>query len=200
MTDRPYHHGDLRRALLDRALAVVDQEGADGLSLRGLARDLGVSHGASARHFRDRQALLDAIALAGFDRLGAEVTGTVTAAGPGGYRTALRTAGLAYITFAVAHPHLLDVMYGAKHHPEASAELRERSHAPMRALESVIARAQSAGEVRPGDPALLATAVFATVHGIATLATGGLLDGTPWQEAAGATLDFAWQGIATGVA
>ena len=73
MTERAYHHGNLRSALLERAWDVVDADGADALSLRQLARDTGVSHGASARHFRDKQALLDALAIEGFTRLNASL-------------------------------------------------------------------------------------------------------------------------------
>ena len=71
MSERTYHHGNLRSALLERAWDAVDADGPAALSLRQLARDAGVSHGASARHFRDKQALLDAVALRGFERLNA---------------------------------------------------------------------------------------------------------------------------------
>ena len=64
-----YHHGDLRAALIARAAEVVVADGVGALSLRELARDLGVSHGAPSRHFPDKQALLDALALDGFERL-----------------------------------------------------------------------------------------------------------------------------------
>ena len=65
-TERAYHHGNLRAALIEQAWGLVDSDGAEALSLRQLARDIGVSHGASARHFRDKQALLDALAVEGF--------------------------------------------------------------------------------------------------------------------------------------
>ena len=73
MSARPYHHGNLRTALLEQAERTVRERGAQALSLRELARDAGVSHGAPRRHFPDRQALLDALAEAGFVRLGAEL-------------------------------------------------------------------------------------------------------------------------------
>jgi AcrR family transcriptional regulator len=190
VSERPYHHGNLRAEILERAWEVVDRDGLDGLSLRGLSRDIGVSHGASARHFRDRQALLDALARAGFERLNRELTGF-----GGTFETQLRAAGHAYVKFAVEHPRILDLMYDAKHHPDASAELLQLSHVSLRELVTMIAAAQTAGEARAGDPKELAMIVFANVHGVATLATDDLLDGAPWESAAAAVINFAWQGI-----
>ena len=74
MTDQPYHHGKLREALLARAREVIEEAGVEGLSLRQLARDLGVSHAAPGKHFRDKQALLDALALDGFRSMNARIT------------------------------------------------------------------------------------------------------------------------------
>ena len=113
MTERSYHHGNLRAALLDRAWEVVDSEGAEALSLRQLARDLDVSHGASGRHFRDKQALLDAVAVLGFARLNAALADAVDTAGPfaGRFRAAQGAGELpprppeeaALVAFAAVH-------------------------------------------------------------------------------------------------
>src|ERR1700750_3386892 len=73
MTERPYHHGNLRRALLDAAERTLRDRGVEALSLRELAREVGVSHGAPRRHFSDRQALLDALPEAGFARIPPEL-------------------------------------------------------------------------------------------------------------------------------
>src|SRR5690349_4984776 len=82
MRKRPYHHGDLRAALLDRAGNVLRERGSDALSLRELARDIGVSPGAPSRHFMNKQALLDALALDGFERLVADIEASDKKAGP----------------------------------------------------------------------------------------------------------------------
>src|ERR1700692_3784131 len=79
--ERPYHHGNLCFALLEQAERTVRERGVQALSLRELARDLGVSHAAPRRHFPDRQALLDALAESGFDRLGSELARAVAQAG-----------------------------------------------------------------------------------------------------------------------
>src|SRR5215472_7707973 len=81
MEVRPYHHGNLRTALLDAAERTLRERGVQALSLRELAREVGVSHGAPRRHFPDRQSLLDALAGAGFERLGAELRAAAAAAG-----------------------------------------------------------------------------------------------------------------------
>src|ERR1700739_1211963 len=98
MTARPYHHGNLRTALLDAAERMLRERGVQALSLRGLAREVGVSHGAPRRHFPDRQALLDALAGAGFERLGAELRAAADAA-PEGFEPRVRAIGAAYVRF-----------------------------------------------------------------------------------------------------
>lgn len=192
-SERAYHHGNLRAELITRAWEVVDTDGADALSLRQLARDIGVSHGASARHFRDKQALLDALAIEGFRRLNTALVNA--AASPASFERRFRAAGDAYVAFAVAHPAILGTMYSAKHHPDASGELVELSHLGMRALVDLVEQGQSAGEIRAGSAEQHALVAFAAVHGVATLATDDLLNGVPWQDAAAATISFVWSGL-----
>ncbi|MDQ4504634.1 TetR/AcrR family transcriptional regulator [Sinomonas sp. ASV322] len=194
MTERAYHHGNLRAELLRHALEAVDVAGADALSLRQLARDAGVSHGASARHFRDKQALLDAIAIEGFGRLNAAVREAAAAEAP--FEERFRAVGLAYVDFAVTHPQILAVMYTAKHDVDASEALRQVSHAGKNDLVAMIIAAQSAGAVRAGDPDELAMIAFASVHGIAALATAGLLGETPMTDAVASVIGFVWTGLA----
>jgi AcrR family transcriptional regulator len=193
MGERGYHHGNLRAALLARAWDVVDREGVDELSLRQLARDAGVSHGASGRHFRDRQALLDAVALQGFQQLNAtlaEAAGSSTSFGE-----RFRAVAESYVAFAVAHPAILRLMYTAKHHPEATPELLAASRVGMDELQQMFAAGQASGDLRPGDPRAHALVAFAAVHGVAQLATDDLLGGVPWRDAAAATLTFVWSGL-----
>ena len=197
MTERAYHHGNLRQALLERAWVTIDDDGIDALSLRQLARDVGVSHGASARHFADRTALLDAIAVTGFTRMNDALA--TAAASETTFAGQLRSAGLAYIGFAVDHPAILDLMYKAKHHPDASPDLLRLSRASMAVVVEFVGEAQATGEVRPGDVERQSLVVFAAVHGVAALATDDLLDGVPWREAAEATIDAVLSSL-TGVA
>src|SRR5687768_13857073 len=96
---RPYHHGNLRRALLDEALATIRTEGVDGLTLREIGARLGVSRTALYRHFADKRALLAAVATEGFRTLRAQL---VTAWEEGGRgRAAFESMGVVYVRFAV---------------------------------------------------------------------------------------------------
>src|ERR1700676_5470597 len=113
MPERPYHHGNLRTALLAAAERTVRERGVPELSLRELAREVGVSHGAPRRHFPDRQALLDALAEAGFCRLGAELRTAVEGAGEG-FETRLRATAAAYVRFAPLDAALLELMFASK--------------------------------------------------------------------------------------
>lgn len=76
-----YHHGNLRKELLDRAARVIADQGIEALSLRALARDLGVSHAAPSRHFKDRTALLAALATEGHNKMREALTKAADAAG-----------------------------------------------------------------------------------------------------------------------
>jgi AcrR family transcriptional regulator len=194
VTERPYHHGNLRAELLEHAWKVVERDGVDGLSLRGISREIGVSHSASGRHFRDRQQLLDALARMGFHRLNQAIAAATTPTATVEER--LRASGRSYVEFAVAHARVLDLMYAQKRHPDASEELRSLSEESMSLLVETITSAQAEGIVRAGDPHELAVVIFASVHGVATLATDDLLDDVPWERAAESTIDFAWRGIA----
>lgn len=195
VTGRTYHHGNLRADLLARAWDVVDADGVDDLSLRRLARDAGVSHGASARHFRDRQALIDAVAVEGFSLLNSALTDAVDL--PESYAERFSAAAHAYVGFAVQHPRVLRTMYAAKHHPAASPELVTVSHVAMPALVALIAAAQSAGELPAGEAEEAALVAFAAVHGVADLATDDLLGEVPWEDATAAAVATVWLGLAS---
>ena len=122
MTDRPYHHGHLRDTLLAEAERTLREQGVEQLSLRDLARQAGVSHAAPRRHFADRQALLDALAEAGFARLADEVAAAIEDAGPD-FRARLRATGATYVRFATEDPALMELMFTVK---SASGEVMRR--------------------------------------------------------------------------
>src|SRR5919106_6099117 len=109
-TARAYHHGNLRSALLETAERTLARRGASELSLRELAREVGVSHAAPRRHFADKQALFDALAEDGFERLGRELDEAMAAA-DGSLRGKLAAFAHAYVRFATEHAPLLDLMF-----------------------------------------------------------------------------------------
>jgi len=173
MTDRPYHHGHLRAALLDEAERTLREQGIDALSLRDLARQAGVSHAAPRRHFADRQALLDALAEAGFTRLGAEVSAAIDGAGKD-YQARLRAAATAYVHFATADAALLQLMFSEKN----SRTLPEPSVRLFATVSGLIDQGQQAGVLPPGDPDRLRLLLLATLQGVAALIiSGGVAEG-----------------------
>ncbi|USA03975.1 TetR/AcrR family transcriptional regulator [Streptomyces lydicamycinicus] len=181
MQTRRYHHGDLRAALLTRAEQTLREKGPGALSLRELARDLGVSHAAPSRHFKDKQALLDALALAGFDRLDE----TLAASREPDATFADRLGGFvrAYVDFAVANAQLIDLMYTIKHDPAASEALVKAAQRLGAMAEEVVAEGQRAGEVREGPVDSIAIPVFTTLHGFASFAMSRVL--SPEEVASG---------------
>ncbi|MBO0985518.1 TetR/AcrR family transcriptional regulator [Rathayibacter sp. SD072] len=120
----PFHHGNLRAELLEQAEALLRTDGVDALSLRELARRAGVSHGAPRSHFVDRQALLDALAVLGFERLTEAVHTAVES--PGAFPERFRRVGRAHLAFAVEHAALMELMFrlGATAGPVRDASLR----------------------------------------------------------------------------
>jgi AcrR family transcriptional regulator len=171
---RSYHHGDLRAALLTRAEETLREKGPGALSLRELARDLGVSHAAPSRHFKDKQALLDALALSGFERLTA-VLGASQDGVPEKIEEQVDAVVHAYVGFARDNAALLDLMYSIKHDPSASDALLEATQRWSDLVLRMVAEGQARGEVREGSLEQVALPVFATLHGYADLAVSGML-------------------------
>ncbi len=168
-----YHHGNLRRALLDAALGLIEKEGAAALSLRAVARRAGVSTAAPYRHFSSRKALLAAVAEEGFQQLGEELRRVIAAYGDNPARC-LGESGVAYVLFAAAYPSRYNVML--------SSELADRSAHPSleaaeedtrRLLLGAVRDYQEAGWMSARDPDELVLSAWASVHGLASLITSG---------------------------
>jgi AcrR family transcriptional regulator len=178
VTERRYHHGNLREALLDRAQQMVRERGVAALSLRELAREVGVSHAAPRRHFADRQALLDALALAGFARLGE----TLRAAADGTDGTAdvagsYRAVAHAYVDFAVRDADLLELMFAGKHGDdgEVNDTIDAAAQSAFGPVLTLIVDGQQAGILPTGDPERVGLVHLATIQGIATLLGAGMV-------------------------
>jgi AcrR family transcriptional regulator len=172
--ERRYHHGNLRTALLEQAELTVRERGAQQLSLRELARDIGVSHGAPRRHFPDRQALLDALAQAGFARLGAELRAAVDGAGDE-FEARLRATAAAYIRFATHDAALLELMFAGKRRAE-SGTLHDAAARAFSVLLELIDQGQADGALDRRTPDRIGLVLFATIQGIAALVTGGMIE------------------------
>ncbi|MFI1306101.1 TetR/AcrR family transcriptional regulator [Streptomyces sioyaensis] len=197
MHTRRYHHGDLRAALLTRAEQTLREKGPGALSLRELARDLGVSHAAPSRHFKDKQALLDALALAGFERLDEALSASRDAAGEA-FTDRLRGFVRAYVDFARANAELLDLMYTIKHGPAASEALIAAGQRLGAMAGELVAEGQRSGEVREGPVDSIAMPVFTTLHGFASFAVSGVLSAEEATSGFDAVFAYILRGCAPG--
>lgn len=180
MSVRPYHHGNLRTALLEQAERTVRERGVQELSLRELAREVGVSHGAPRRHFSDRQALLDALAEAGFARLGAELRSAIDGAGED-FEARLQATAAAYVRFATRDAALLELMFAGKHREEAG-RLHEAADRAFAVMLELIEQGQAQGALERGEPERVGLVLFATIQGIAALVTGGIVQAEQLDE------------------
>jgi AcrR family transcriptional regulator len=150
-----------------------DGGGLEGLSLRELARQTGVSHGAPRRHFTDRQALLDALAESGFERLGTQLRTAAESAGED-YEARLRATANAYVHFAIDDAALLELMFAGKHHEQTGA-LHQAADRAFSVILDLIEEGQASRALEPGDPDRIALLLFATMQGIAALVTAGIV-------------------------
>ena len=163
-----YHHGNLREALLERAAEVITEHGVEAVSLRGLARDLGVSHAAPGRHFADRQALLAELAKEGFRRSVQAMNAGAEAAGADPVAR-YRALGRSYVRFAREQPSY----FRALNHPEvravADAELRAAQRAWYTTLREGADAARASGCHPESDPDALVAFSMAAAMGAAAL-------------------------------
>jgi AcrR family transcriptional regulator len=174
MTDPAvYRRSNLREVLLERALAVLEERGEGALSLRELARDVGVSHAAPARHFADRSTLIEALAVEGFRQLKRELGGATS--GGSVYAHAERTAQ-AYLTFALTKKNLVDVMF--RHETDADrTAIGSNAAKAFDPLLRLFERARQEGNLREGgDARAVATLFLATLQGIVALVSCGVVD------------------------
>ncbi|WP_405184514.1 TetR/AcrR family transcriptional regulator [Streptomyces albidoflavus] len=173
---RPYHHGNLRTDLLDAAERSLRARGAEQLSLRDLARDVGVSHAAPRRHFADRRALLDALAESGFRRLGEQLRAAVDEIGDEDDLPArLHAFASAYVRFATENAALTELMNSSKHRPGATA-VAEAAAATFRQIGDLIKEGQERGELEGDDPAETGLVIYATVLGITSMLNSGMIE------------------------
>lgn len=165
---QPYHHGNLRAAVLARAAEVIAEQGPHTFSLRSLAVDLGVSHTAPRHHFGSRDGVLDALATEGFGWLAEELRATRTAGG------GFLELGVSYVEFALAHPAHFQVMFSPGLLDEDDAALSAARDAAFAELtggaDALVA------EGRADDGAAAVVAGWSLVHGLATLALSGNLE------------------------
>ena len=171
MPRHSYHHGNLREALLQGALRVIAELGPAAFTLREVARRAGVSHNAPYRHFRDKDALLAAVAAQGFR----ELTRAMRDAGERKSNTLdrLKQSGLAYVAFAVRRPEHFTVMFDAPVIACKDPEYLQASQEAFNTLVNYIRNCQDEGLLPAGNTLERTLYAWSLVHGIAKLAVAG---------------------------
>ncbi|TCU46852.1 TetR/AcrR family transcriptional regulator [Curtobacterium sp. PhB146] len=164
---RPYHHGSLRQELVREGRALLVEEGQQAVTVRELARRVGVSHGAPLRHFRDREAVLDAIAADGFD----ELRGHLEAArGPGDLGPRLTEYVRAHVRFAQENGPLVQLMFTSTD----DGPRPDGDHGSWSSAERFFALgAELLGERDPASMGPVPFLLAATTEGISALAAAG---------------------------
>ena len=166
---KPYHHGDLRHALITAGLQLLTEGGAASLDLRKVARKVGVSHSASYYHFQDKQSFLAAINEEGFHRLAHAMQDALSTV-PETPFDQLQGITRAYLLFAQANRALMREMFsGLTIEREAFSSLHAASKEVYRFYIEVVKRGQEQGKMIDGDPCELASVVWSLLHGAAML-------------------------------
>ena len=187
-----YHHGDLASAFMDAAIKRIAQQGVEKLSLRAVARDLGVSQTAPYRHFNDKTHLLTLLAQQGFSRLAQATMDAASKYGEDTFR-ALMALGMAYLEFAQKHPEHYRLMFGGMVKRDCHDEALIKTS--MTAFDVILQQASygvERGDLIQQDPLLLARSCWAKVHGIAMLMIDGFYDQNTPQEQQRLLEDMLW--------
>jgi AcrR family transcriptional regulator len=171
-----YHHGDLRSALIESALEIIEEIGPQGLTIREVARRAGVSHAAPYRHYADKDELILAVVERGFELLNDTMVAARESAGPEPIDQ-FAASGEAYFSFALGFPTYYRVMFsGDLLNSNGHESLRHTSSSAFTQMTDDIKRCQDLGVVKPGDPQLQAVAIVSTVHGFVSLVNDNRLE------------------------
>jgi AcrR family transcriptional regulator len=199
---KPYHHGDLRRVLIDAALQLVDEGGPDAVSVREAARRAGVSPGAPFRHFPSRDALMNAVAEEAQRRFRAEIMAALSEAPAGDPLGRFRCLGLAYLRWAMKNPTHFEIISSRRFFDHDKAAGVSQDNAELIDLsESMLAEAFAQGQLRSSDLKRVQIAGRALVYGFARMNIDGHLPrwgvaGAEAERTAEGILDLFIEGIA----
>lgn len=175
---RRYHHGDLRRTLLEAAEWELEDKGIEGFTLRGCAKRAGVSHAAPAHHFKDANALLSVLAAEAFARLTEAMEDRQAAAAPEPHARMV-AAGLAYLDFALARPAMLRLMFASERPDHETPELKEEAGKAFDLLVRSVKALRTEDGRKGSDLNEEVAAIWAVVHGLAELAVSGRMKFMP---------------------
>ncbi|WP_175820912.1 TetR/AcrR family transcriptional regulator [Burkholderia sp. BCC0419] len=170
---KTYHHGDLRRAIIETALDTLQEQQGWQFTLREIARRANVSHSAPYRHFPDKAALLHELALIGFDRLHDDLVASVDPAADA--PDVLLALAHAHLAFGQRNPDLYRLMFAADAGEPSDIHLDPHVQAPFLLVVEILEHGQRAGRIRPRPALGQATACWAHLHGLTMLAIDGRL-------------------------
>jgi len=185
---RPYHHGDLRRALIEAARTIVLRDGVQALSLRAVAREAGVSPAAPYHHFKDKQELMLAVGQLGFEDLGQAMKAAVEEAGADP-QSRLTAIGVAYVLFSRNNPAIYRLMYDCSRDMEALPH--ESKDKDMTGYQLVRQAMIDVGRAAPDDEVgleLATIAAWCAAHGVAEMASFPQFK--PLKDALGGEVNF----------
>lgn len=163
-----YHHGDLKSALIQAGVKLLEESGIDGLSLRKLAREVGVSHNAPYMHFADKEAVLAAIAQQGFQLLGQAIDAGQHNVSDQPIEIRLKTAARSYVSFALDYPNHLMVMFG-KLESSDYPELMETARSTFQKLVEIMQVGKTSKALKDYPAEQLALLLWMNVHGLSGL-------------------------------
>jgi len=169
-----YHHGNLRQVLLDAAAEAIEEDGLAALSLRALARKIGVSHGAPARHFPDKAALLTALATEALERFQSALREAAEQGDSALER--YRAMGRCYVRFAIENPAHFHIMTRPEFYSAGDEDFSRGYQEVFDTIREAAAAAQRESGGAGLDPQAFLIATWATVHGLATLWLDGTLE------------------------
>lgn len=192
-----YHHGDLKQALLDETARILRKEGEEGLSLRRLAANLGVSRTAPYNHFKNKESLLSAIAEDGFERFNRQIKAARDKNKHRGGKALTRALVKAYVEFARDNQEYYDLMYGSR--PWRSGNLSESlastARGTLRRDVERLKRGQALGLIsKKVDVVQYAHMYWGTLHGISRLLLDGVYtDSASVKKLCDGTANMLWQ-------
>src|SRR5689334_11684611 len=198
---KAYHHGDLRRVLIDAALRLAEEGGPEAVSVREAARRAGVSPGAPFRHFESRTALMTAVAEEAQQRFRAEIDAALARTPAGDPLKRFRSFGLAYLRWAMQNPAHFEIISSGRHFDHDGTSAVSRDNAEVVALtERILADAFAQGQLRSADLKRIKIAGRALVYGFARMNIDGHFPrwgvaGPEAEQTAEAILDLFIEGI-----
>jgi len=189
-----YHHGNLKESLLQTALEMIDREGLEAITLRELSTRLGTSRSAIYRHFSGKDALMKAVINSGFKKLDLAVSPAFNAAEKD-FLERFHDMGMAYVTFAIHNPNLYRLLFGPamsrereemcesekpdlhklKNGDSSEEVVKNDEESGFHKLAALIIQGQEERIFKAGEPVLVATAIWALLHGLSSLVIDGHL-------------------------